>query len=132
MQEQRGTFAGKVGRYAAALASSTSSRALQVTFVDTDSSSRLTRTRGFTIEGFCDEYLGDIHLKQLSTMLFSLANTNNFKSSIPEIFGGAVFEIEQPLMVMADFEYTWEGDSKTTMPIGRRFVGLHIVSDHNE
>lgn len=75
-----------------------------------------------------DEYLGDIHPKQLSTMLLSLTKTNDFKSSIPEIFGGAVIEADQPLMVMADYEYTWDGDPKTTMPTARRFVGLHIVS----
>jgi hypothetical protein len=61
-------------------------------------------------------------------MLLSLTKTNNFKSSIPKIFGGAVIESDKPLTVMADFEYTWDGDSKTTLPTGRRFVGLRLFA----
>lgn len=82
-------------------------------------------------QNICDEYLGDIDPKQLSVMLLNLSNTNNCVSSIPEIFGGAVIDADKPLMVMADFEYTWDGDPKITLPVNRRFVGLHIMPEHD-
>ena len=75
----------------------------------------------------CDEYLGDIDPKQFCAMLLSLTNTNRFVSSIPEIVGGAVIEADKPLMVSADYEYTYDGDDPMTTQLKeRRFVGLHI------
>lgn len=80
---------------------------------------------------FCDEYLGDIDPKQLSTMLLSLTNTNESKSSIPEILGDALIEPDKRLMVMAEFEYTVDTDRKTTQSTGRRCVGLLIMPEHD-
>jgi hypothetical protein len=34
-------------------------------------------------------------------------------------------------MVMAEYEYTWDGDPKITKPKERRFVGLHVEPDHD-
>jgi hypothetical protein len=80
---------------------------------------------------FCDEYLGDIDAKQLNTMLLSLTNTNECKSSIPEIFGGALIEPDKRLMVIAEFEYTVDTDRETTQSPGRRCVGLYIMPEHD-
>jgi hypothetical protein len=82
-------------------------------------------------QNICDEYLGDIDAKQLSTMMLSLTNINKYVSSIPEIVGGAILEADKPLMVSADYEYTYDGDPMTTKPTGRRFVGLHIEPHHD-
>lgn len=73
-----------------------------------------------------EEYLGDIDPKQLRTILLNLFNTNNFSSSIPEIFGCAVIEGDTPMMVMGEFEYSWEGDPKTSVPTERRPISVRI------
>lgn len=80
---------------------------------------------------FCDEYLGDIDPKQLSTMLLSLTNTNECKRIVAEILGNAVIEADKRLMVMAEFEYTVDTDRKTTQSTGRRCVSLLIMPEHD-
>ena len=80
---------------------------------------------------FYDEYLGDIDPKELSTMLLSLTNNNDFKNSIPEVFSGAPFEADMRLMVMAEFEYTVDTDRKTTQSTKRRCVGLLIMPEYD-
>ena len=80
---------------------------------------------------FCDEYLGDIDATQLSTMLLSLTNTNEGKSNIKEIVGGALIEADKRLMVLAEFEYTVDTDRKTNQSTGRRCVGLYIMPEND-
>ena len=82
-------------------------------------------------QNICDECLGDLDPKQLSTMLLSLTNINKYVSGIPEIVGGAILEAAKSLMFSADFEYTYAGDPMTTKPTGRRFVGLRIEPSDN-
>lgn len=71
------------------------------------------------------EYLGDINPELL---LQNLTNINPHHSSIDEIrFGLAELEKRgKVLTVNANFEYTWEGDPKTTIPVAKRFVGIII------
>jgi hypothetical protein len=79
---------------------------------------------------FYDEYLGDIDTEQLSTILLSLTNTNDFKNSIPEIVGGALTGADNRLMVLAEFECTVDTDRKTSRSTGRRCVGLLIMPEN--
>lgn len=80
---------------------------------------------------FCDEHLGDIDTKQLSTMLLSLTNTSECNSSIREILGDALIESDNRLMVMGEFEYTVDTDRRTTQSTERRCVGLLIMPEHD-
>ena len=53
-----------------------------------------------------------------------------FRSSIPEILGGALIEADKRLMVLAEFEYTVDTDRKTSRSTGRRCVGLLIMPEN--
>jgi hypothetical protein len=74
------------------------------------------------------EYLGDIDPE---LMLQNLTNINPHVNSINEIrFGLAQMgERGKVLTVSAAFEYAWDGNPKTTIPVAKRFVGLGIAMD---
>ena len=69
------------------------------------------------------EYLGDITPELL---LQNLTNTNQHAQ---ETINTIRALNPERLMVSAEYEFEWEGDSKTTLPKSKRFVGFSIVPE---
>ena len=76
----------------------------------------------------CSEYLGDIDAELL---LQNLTNTNNHFNTIDELRSGPAELAKHGtvLTVMADYEFEWQGDPKTTKPTSKRFVRLTVDPD---